>query len=153
MTNQNCDLTVSLHLRQFFLKPRKLIAWILSVAHQVVIGVVAGLRVYSNHVYIVVDFVIGGKLLSVVTFCLKFLKCTIVKPHFPIISQEGQYGILRIEILGVNNETEVVITLQWECGPLAQIGLHVIEQEGLIVFDILLGVVPLIVRRNITGPE
>lgn len=46
-----------------------------------------------------------------------------------------------------------MITLEGECGPLAQIGLHVIEKEGLIVFDVLLRVVPLIVRRNITRPE
>jgi hypothetical protein len=125
----------------------------LSITHQVEIGTVAGLSINGYHIHVVVDFGISGKFLSVETIDQELLQCGIIKPDFPVVGEEGNDRVLFIEIHRVDYQAEVVISFEGESGPLAKILLHVIEQVGLVVLNILLRVVPLIVWCNITRPE
>jgi hypothetical protein len=119
MADQDCDFTVLLHLSKFFLEPGKLITRVLSITHQVEIGTVAGLSVNSDNINIVVYFFISGELLSVETIDHELFQGGIVKPDFPVVGEEGNDRILFIEVHRVDYHTEVVITFEGECGPLA----------------------------------
>jgi hypothetical protein len=127
MADQDCDFTGCFHLSEFFLEPGKLITRVLSITHQVEIGAVAGLSIDSNNINVVVDFVIGSKLLGVETIDQEFFQGGFVKPDFPVVGEERDNGILFIEVHRVDHHAEVVITFKRECGPLAQVLLHVVE--------------------------
>lgn len=138
VTNQDCDFTVCFHLGKFFLEPSKLITRVLPITNQVEVGSIAGLSVNSNNINVVINFLIGGKLLSVETIDQELFQRGIVKPDLPVVGEEGNNWILFIKIHRINYHAEVVVTFEGECSPLAQVLLHVVEQESLVVLNILL---------------
>ena len=154
MAYNDTDLASRFHSVKCFFKPSKNTSWIISLWHQIKVRVVAGFCINCNDFNIWVDSAIRCfENVTIVPINHKLLDCIFWKPGFPVICEVRNDRILFVKVLGVDHQSEVMITLKWVSRPLVKIFLHKIEQPCLVAFFVGLWVIPLIVRWDITSPK
>lgn len=154
VAQQDSHFTVCLHLIKGLFQPLKLITRVVSELHQEEVGVVAGFSVHSDHTHLIHHRAITElQLLGIKAVDCKLFLSVLAQPYFPQIQVVSDHRIGLSEVLGVNSNTEIVVSFKRISRPLAEVGLHVVSQVLGVLLHMLKGVLPLVVRHNVASPE